>query len=176
MALVEAKEYVTKQILVTGKKLPQFMGVDEKGNKLANENKVSVVMAKDIATNRPLDKGITISWERAKQFNLCKLCVNPHENDNSNGDVIVDMSGLADKLLLNVTLLYIPKNGAYKDKKTGELVAYRNTETYQIIMVEEVQPDKADNAKIMFAKIFGVDYDMTNPDHNTKLLQVMAIL
>lgn len=176
MALVEAKEYVTKQILVTGKKLPQFMGVDEKGNKLANENKVSVVMAKDITTNRPLDKGITISWERAKQFNLTKLCVNPHENDNSNGDIIVDMSGLADKLYLSVTLLYIPKNGAYKDKKTGEFVAYRNTDTYQIIMVEEIEPSKADKAKIEFEKVFGVPYDVTNSDHNAKLLQVMAIL
>ena len=172
--LVEATEYKTIRIKVTGKRLPQFLGKDEKGENTPNEN-VSIVMAKDATTGNPLKKGCSISWDRAKAFNLTKIAINPNEHDNSNGDIVVDMSGESDKLILDATVLDIPKNGAYRDKKTGELVPYRVDDTFQIVMIEEVKPDKMDMAISMFERR-GQKYDDTNPDHFDRVIRIMATL
>lgn len=168
--LVEATNYVCRQIIVTGVKLPKMLGGQP------NENGVSIVMARDCATNKPLSKGISISWERARAFNLTKIAINPHEYGELSDDVVVDMSGKNDKLLLNVTMLEIPENGAYRDKKTGELVPYKVGNTYQITMAEEVEEDKADKARAMFRKVYGEDYNSQTEGHPAKLLQIMAIV
>lgn len=169
--LVEATNYVCRQILVTGVKLPKML----KGGQ-ANENGVSMILARDCATNKPLSKGVSISWERAKAFNLTKIAINPHEYKDATDDVVVDMSGKYDKLLLNVTLLEIPENGAYRDKKTGELVPYKMDNTYQIVMCEEVEEDKADKARAMFRKVYNADYNPDTEGHPAKLLDIMRTI
>ena len=168
--LVEATNYVCRQIIVTGIKLPKMIGGEE------NANGVSIIMARDCATNQPIKKGISISWNRAKSFNLTKIAINPQDYEGANDDVVVDLSGKNDKLLLNVTMLEIPENGAYRDKQSGELVPYRVTNTYQIVMAEEVEEDKADKAKAMFRKVYGEDYNAQTEGHPAKLLQIMAIV
>lgn len=172
--LIEATDYKTLRIKVVGKKLPQFLGTNEKGERLPNDS-VTIIQAKDATTGNPLTKGISISWERAKAFNLTKIAINPHEHDNTNGDVIVDMSSESDKLLLDVTILDIPKGGAYRDKKTGELVPYKVDNTMQIVMLEEVKPDKMDLAISMFERR-GMKYDDTNPEHFDRVVRIMATI
>ena len=171
--LVEATEYRTIRIKVTGKKFPQFLGVNEKGEKLPNET-VSIVMAKNAVTGELLKKGCSISWERAKSFNLTKIAVNPQEHDNTNGDIVVDMSSESDKLILDATVLDIPKNGAYRDKKTGELVPYRVDDTFQIVMIEEVSLTKLQRAVQDFEQLYECKYDKTNEMHFEKVMRIMS--
>ena len=184
----EAKQVVTKRVIVFGKTLYRELGgkklteeVIVNGKKTDVDSPFTLINAKDSATGETLTQGIFIPHRGASARKLEHLCVDVNAYPNTNGNIELNFS---DKPHLcrtyDVTLLWIPKGGEYQDKD-GNWHPYRKTETYLLQTAIEVASERTEKLQAV-AEIFemmqGHSYDATKatPEDKEIYLSILRSL